>query len=69
MQKNYRVVALSNEEPTSRDVLWLDSSDAKDVVIKIYYNGYWVPLYRAMLDASMKYIEIKQISDINYEKI
>lgn len=69
MQKNYRVVALSNEEPTSRDVLWLDSSDAKDVVIKIYYNGDWVPLYRAILDASMKYIEIKQISDINYEKI
>lgn len=69
MQKNYRVVALSNEEPTSRDVLWLDSSDAKDVVIKIYYNGNWVPLYRAILDASMKYIEIKQISDINYEKI
>lgn len=69
MQKNYRVVALSNEEPTSRDVLWLDSSDAKDVVIKIYYNGGWVPLYRAILDASMKYIEIKQISDINYEKI
>lgn len=69
MQKNYRVVALSNEEPTSRDVLWLDSSDAKDVVIKIYYNGDWVPLYRTILDASMKYIEIKQISDINYEKI
>lgn len=69
MQKNYRVVALSNEEPTSRDVIWLDSSDAKDVVIKIYYNGDWVPLYRAILDASMKYIEIKQISDINYEKI
>lgn len=69
MQKNYRVVALSNEEPTSRDVLWLDSSDAKDVVIKIYYNGDWVPLYRAILDTSMKYIEIKQISDINYEKI
>lgn len=69
MQKNYRVVALSNEEPTSRDVLWLDSSDAKDVVIKIYYNGDWVPLYRAILDASMKYIEIKQISDINYEEI
>lgn len=69
MQKNYRVVALSNEEPTSRDVLWLDSSDAKNVVIKIYYNGDWVPLYRTILDASMKYIEIKQISDINYEKI
>lgn len=69
MQKNYRVVALSNKEPASRDVLWLDSSDAKDVVIKIYYNGDWVPLYRTILDASMKYIEIKQISDINYEKI
>ena len=69
MQKNYRVVALSNKEPTSRDVIWLDSSDAKDVVIKKYYNGDWVPLYRAILDASMKYIEIKQISDINYEKI
>lgn len=69
MQKNYRVVALSNKEPTSRDVLWLDSSDAKDVVIKIYYNGDWVPLYRGILDTSMKYIEIKQISDINYEKI
>lgn len=69
MQKNYRVVALSNKEPTSRDVLWLDSLDAKDVVLKIYYNGDWVPLYRTILDASMKYIEIKQISDINYEKI
>ncbi len=58
-------MALNTKEPQSRDVLWLDPlEDIGNVVIKIYNNGEWRPLWRGVCDFSIKYREVKTVPDI-----
>lgn len=50
----------SNLEPTRQDVVWIDTSDPKNPIAKIYLNGKW----KVMSDESSSVV-VASIKDID----